>query len=75
MRVDSFIFNKIDFKIIMAKVYIFTDKDKEEEYSGEIFDSFLSDNYSGRVFILSEDNSNIFMSEDGEALFIQEYFE
>lgn len=59
----------------MAKVYIFTDKDKAEEYSGEILDNYLSESYEGRTFILSEDNKNILMTEDEEGLLIQEYFE
>ena len=59
----------------MAKVYIFTDKEKAEEYSGEVLDSYLEDNFAGKTFILSENNEDILMSEDDDALFIQEYFE
>ncbi len=59
----------------MAKVFIFTDKGKAEEYAGEVLDSYLNDEYEGRIFILSEDNQNILMSEEEDALFIQEFFE
>ena len=57
----------------MAKVYIFTDEKGAIEFSGELLDEYLSSLYEDSIFILSEDGKNIFLTEDGTALFIQEY--
>ncbi len=59
----------------MAKVYIFTDENGAVEFSGELLDEYLSSIYEDSIFILSEDSKNLFLTEEGGALFIQEYFE
>lgn len=59
----------------MAKVYIFTDESNAKEYGGEMLDDFLSSIYEDKIFLMSEDNKFLFLTEDENSFLIQEYFE
>lgn len=58
----------------MAKVFIYTDETSAQEYGGEIFDEYLASEFEDAVFIISEDNKNILVCEDGLTFVIQESF-
>ncbi len=57
----------------MAKVYIFTDEKEAVEFSGEIFDEVITNMFGEDIFfLLSEDSKDLFLTEDGTSIFIQE---
>ena len=59
----------------MAKVYIFTDESDAVEQGGEMLDEYLSNLYEDKIFLMSEDNKFLFLTEDDSSFLIQEYFE
>ena len=58
-----------------SKVYIFIDENTAEEYSGEFLDEMLSEQFGDKIFLISEDGKNLFLTEEGNSLLVQEYFD
>lgn len=59
----------------MSKVQIYIDENDAAEKGGVFLEDQLSSMFENRTFISSEDGKFIFLTEDGIALLIQEYFE
>jgi hypothetical protein len=59
----------------MGKIYIFTDGSVAEKYENEIQEQYLEDYFGDYIFIVCEDGDTLITNEEGNAVFVQEYFE
>ena len=55
-------------------VFIYFDESEMTEANSAVFEDYLSSISEEAIFIRSEDNKGIFMTEDGDAFLIQEHF-
>lgn len=59
----------------MSKVHIYIDENDANEQGGLFLEEQISSMFENRTFISSENGAHLFLTEDGLALIIQEYFE
>lgn len=57
----------------MKSIYIFTDDEDFDKADSDYIEDYISENFSGFSVIMSEDNKNILLSEEGDAYMVMEY--
>ena len=57
----------------MKSIYIFTDNEDFDKADSDYIEDYISENFTGFTVIMSEDNKNILLSEEGDAYMVMEY--
>ncbi len=57
----------------MKSIYIFTDDEDFDKADSDYIENYISENFAGFTVIMSEDNKNILLSEEGDAYMVMEY--
>lgn len=57
----------------MKSIYIYTDDESFDRADSDYIEDYISENFGGFTVIMSEDNKNILVSEEGDAYMVMEY--